>query len=318
VVNGTVALQLALEVMEIERGTEIFTPALTFVATPNAVVHAGAIPHFVDSDERTLGISAPRLREHIEKHHIYDTRGLINKSTGRKVTCVVPTHVFGHPVDMDPILEIAEEFNLLVIEDAAESMGSTYRGKHCGTIAQMGILSFNGNKIITTGGGGAILTKNKELAYRAKSLSSTAKLPHAYKFLHQEIAHNFRMPNINAALGLAQIGKLQSYLTKKRKLAEFYMEAFKNIDGISFIDEPDNCKSNFWLSSIMLGEKYIEDRDLILEYLNNEGLQCRPAWTLMHHLPMYASYPRADLKIAENLEKRIINLPSGPSIIPPC
>lgn len=313
-VNGTAALQLALEVAGIERGTEIFTPALSFVATANAIVHAGCVPNFVDCDSKTLGISPEKLHDHISKNFFFNSRELISKSTGRKASCIVPMHTFGHPVDMNSLTEVAKEFKLTIVEDAAEALGSKYYGKSCGTLARLGALSFNGNKIITTGGGGAILTNDKTLAQRAKHLSTTAKVAHPFEFIHNEVGYNFRMPNINAALGLAQIQKLNVFLKKKRRIAQIYSKVFEAIDGLYFFEEPENCRSNYWLNTIILDDALSLERDEIIRSINDAGHQCRPAWRLLTKLDMYKSNPRASLETSETLERKIINLPSSASM----
>lgn len=311
VVNGTAALHIGLLIAGVQQGDEVLVPALTFVATANAVAHCNAVPHFVDSSEDTLGIDPVVLRAYLDR--IADLKdGLcINRETGRTIRAIVPMHVFGHPSDLDALLAIARDFNLAVVEDAAESLGSSYHGRHTGTFGLVGALSFNGNKTITTGGGGALLTNDEALARRAKHLTTTAKLPHRWEFRHDEVAYNYRLPNLNAALGCAQLEQLPQFLVEKRRLYGMYKAALAGIPGIRLLGEPAGCTSNFWLQTLILDEDLAEMRDPLLEATNGAGLMTRPAWATMHSLPAYRSCPRMSLQIAESLERRIINLPSS-------
>lgn len=311
VVNGTAALHTALLVAGVRSDDEVIVPALTFVATANAVSHCGAVPHFADSAELTLGLDPIRLAGHLERVAERKAGVCFNRETGRRLAAVVPMHVFGHPVDMDPLLQVAEHFGLAVVEDAAEALGSTYRGRPAGSLGRLAALSFNGNKILTTGGGGAILTDDPELARRAKHLTTTAKLPHRWAFEHDRIAFNYRLPNLNAALGCAQLEQLPGFLAAKRRLAAAYVQAFAGMPGVRVVTEPPFAASNYWLNALLLDEHDAVRRDEVLALTNDHGIMTRPAWRLMHHLPMYANCPRMDLRVAESLERRLINLPSS-------
>ncbi|MCL2829473.1 MAG: LegC family aminotransferase [Betaproteobacteria bacterium] len=312
VVNGTAALQVCLRLAGVGRGDEVLVPALSFVATANAVVHAGGVPHFVDSDTATLGISPMKLAAHLAEIAEEREDGCYNKQSGARLAALVPMHVFGHPVDLDALLPLAARYRIPLIEDAAESLGSLYRGRHTGSFGLCSALSFNGNKIITTGGGGAILSNDPELARRAKHLTTTAKLPHPWAFDHDEIAYNYRLPNINAALGCAQMEALPERVAAKRALAERYFAAFEGIDGVRVFREPEYARSNYWLNTLLLdGEDCAARRDEILKLSNEAGIMTRPAWTLLHRLPMYTQAPRDDLSVAEDLERRIVNVPSS-------
>jgi perosamine synthetase len=311
VVNGTAALQVALQLAGVGRDDEVLMPALTFVATANAAAHLGAVPHFVDSAEKTLGLCPASLAAHLEATAEPVAGGWRNRHTGRRLAAIVPMHTFGHPVELEPVLDLAGRYGLPVVEDAAESLGSLYQGRHTGTFGQMGILSFNGNKIVTTGGGGAILTDDPELARHAKHLTTTAKLPHRWAFSHDEVAYNFRLPNLNAALGCAQLERLPALVESKRQLAQRYMETFSGMEGARVFHEPEGARSNYWLNVLLLGRNDSDLRDTILAATNDAGLMTRPAWTPLHRLPMYQGCPRADLPVAERLEQCLINLPSS-------
>ncbi|MBU2490701.1 MAG: LegC family aminotransferase [Proteobacteria bacterium] len=315
VVNGTAALHVALLLSGVRAGDEVLVPALTFVATANAVSYLSAVPHFVDSEEASLGLSPARLGEYLER--IAEIRGgqCVNRKTGRTIRAVVPMHVFGLPVDMDALLKVADRFHLAVVEDAAEALGSLYHGRHAGTLARMGVLSFNGNKLVTTGGGGAILTDDIALADRARHLTTTARVPHPFEVSHDELGFNYRMPNINAALGCAQMEALPGFLVKKRALALAYEAAFSGLPGVAFVQEPEGCQSNYWLNAILLAPDRATERDDILRLTNEHGLMTRPAWTLMPDLPMYRSCPSMELPVARDLVRRIVNLPSGPGLM---
>lgn len=314
VVNGTAALQMALKLAGVEPGDEVLIPALTFVATANAVSYLGAIPHFVDSEMRTLGINTGKLREYLEVNTEFKAGVSFNRETKRPIRALVPMHTFGHPSLLDEILLIGQEFNLAVVEDAAESLGSQYRGKHTGTFGKLGALSFNGNKTITTGGGGAILTDNELLARRAKHITRTAKLPHQWEFDHDEIGYNFRMPNINAALGLAQLERIDEKLALKRELVKKYVKAFENLDGIKIFVEPEHCVSNYWLNTLLLEDESLHLRDQILAETNQKGIGTRPVWKLVPELKPYKINPRMNLEMAQKLARKIINIPSGLNI----
>ncbi len=314
VVNGTAALHLALRLAGVDQNDEVLTPALSFVATANAISYCGATPHFVDSEERTLGVDAAALREYLRD--ITDLRGgvCVNRVTGHVIRALVPMHTFGHPVDIEGLVAVARDFRMVLIEDAAESLGSTVHGRHTGTFGQMGTLSFNGNKTVTTGGGGAILTNDPELGKRAKHLSTTAKMPHQWAFLHDEVGYNYRMPNINAALGCAQLEQLPGMLEAKRNLFAKYFAAFATLPLVHLMGEPAGCHSNFWLQTLLLDPAVSDQRDDILAATNAAGLTTRPAWTLMHRLAPFRRCPAMALAVAESLERRIINIPSSAAL----
>jgi aminotransferase in exopolysaccharide biosynthesis len=315
VVNGTAALHIALKLADVQPGDEVLLPALTFVATANAIAYCGAIPHFTDSEDSTLGIDALKLREYLTKTTSRESGKCINKNTGRVIRALIPMHTFGHPSDIDGLLSIANDFNIVLIEDAAESLGSFYGGQHTGTFGLLGTLSFNGNKTITTGGGGAILTNDEGLARRAKHLTTTAKLPHAWEFRHDEIGYNYRMPNINAALGCGQLEQLSSKLKAKRELFLRYQNAFKDLKGAKLFSEPKNCQSNYWLQTLLLDEIESKYRDDLLLATNNSGIMTRPVWVLLNELEPFRGSPSMDLTNVKLLFQRIINIPSSPSLV---
>lgn len=314
VVNGTVALQIALKLAGVKPGDEVLVPALTFVATANAVVHCGAIPHFADSEEKTLGLDPKKLKDYLQHVGRMDAEGCVNKKTGRRIKAVVPMHTFGHPVDLDFLMDVCDEYKIDMIEDAAESLGSFYKGKHTGNWGKLAILSFNGNKTITTGGGGAIITNDENLAKLAKHLTSTAKIPHRWEYRHDHVGYNYRLPNLNAALGCAQMEQLPGFLEKKRRLAERYQRAFEGVEGVCFFAEPVFAKSNYWLNVLLLDQELSDQRDAVLEKTNDSGIMTRPAWTLMNKLAMFEESPKMDLSVAENIEKRLINIPSSATL----
>lgn len=313
-VNGTSALHVAILLAGVEPDDEVLIPALTFIATANAVSYCNAVPHFVDVAMDTLGINPIALVNHLEM--IAEQRGefWFNRVTGRRLRAIIPMHTFGHPVDIDSLLKVCARFNLVMIEDAAESLGSTYHGKHTGNFGLLSALSFNGNKIITTGGGGAILTNNSNLGKRAKHLTTTARISHRWEFMHDAIGFNYRLPNINAALGCAQMEVLPDFLNRKRQLAARYARAFSLYPDLHFVQEPKGSCSNYWLNAILLPEELTMERNLVLHTLNEAGLMARPCWTLMSRIAMYTQCPRASLPIAENIEKRLVNLPSSPAL----
>lgn len=311
VVNGTAALHISLKLVGVEAGDEVLMPALTFVATANAISYCGAIPHFVDSEERTLGLDPVKLADYLREHAQVRGDGCYNRQTGRRIRAVVPMHTFGHPVDIDRLVEVCREFQLELVEDAAESLGSYYKGRHTGNWGRVSALSFNGNKIVTTGGGGAIITNDESLANLAKHLTTTAKVPHRWAYEHDQIGYNYRMPNINAALGCAQLEQIDDFLNSKRLLAEQYRRTFEGVQGVRLVVEPEFAKSNYWLNALLLDEEYALWRDELLARTNDVGVMTRPVWQLMHKLPMFRGCPRMDLPIAESLERRLINLPSS-------
>ncbi|MGS0765139.1 LegC family aminotransferase [Syntrophomonas curvata] len=311
VVNGTAALHIGLQLAGVTAGDEVLIPALTFVATANAVSYGGAIPHFADSAESTLGLDPGKLDSYLQEVARVNLQGCFNQKSGRRIKAAVPMHTFGHPVDMEPLVEVCRKYRLELIEDAAESLGSFYQGCHTGSWGRVSILSFNGNKIVTTGGGGAIMTNDKCLAGQARHLTTQAKLPHRWSFNHDRLGYNYRMPNINAALGCAQMEQLPEFVRKKRALAARYREALAAIEGAEVFMESSQARSNYWLNVLLLNKNYSDQRDNLLALSNSQGIMTRPAWTLMPELPIYRNCPRMDLKTAADLEKRIVNLPSS-------
>lgn len=314
VVNGTAALEVALRIMGVRPGDEVLMPSLTFIATANATHHLGAVPHFVDAEATTLGLDPVALRRHLET--IAEMRGgeCYNRDTGRRISAVVPMHVFGHPVAMDDLALVAQDFGLAIVEDAAESLGSCYKGRPCGSLGQIAALSFNGNKILTTGGGGAIVTEDPDFAKRAKHLTTTAKLPHAWAFSHDEVGYNYRLPNLNAALGVAQLEQLDARLAQKRMLAEAYIAAFAGHGEVEAFVEPEGSRSNYWLNTLILAPQMAAARDTVLAALNDARLMARPVWEPLHTLDIYAQCPRAPLPVTIDLAARIVNIPSSANL----
>ncbi|WP_404712388.1 LegC family aminotransferase [Sphingomonas sp. MMS24-J13] len=312
--NGTAALHVCMLLAGVQQGEEVLVPALTFIATANAVSYCGAIPHFVDSESETLGIDAGKLEARLaEVAEVVDGR-CINHATGRTIRALVVMHAFGHPADLDALAAVCERWHLVLIEDAAESLGSYYQGRHTGNVGRVAALSFNGNKVMTTGGGGAILTNDPELGRRAKHLTTTARVPHRWNFVHDEIGYNYRLPNLNAALGCAQLERVPGMIARKRELASRYASAFIDTPGVRFLREPEGSRSNYWLNTIVLDPGYADALEMVLKALNDANYMSRPVWTLMHKLPMYADCPRADLGSAEQLSRAVINLPSSPAL----
>ncbi len=311
-VNGTEALHLSLIMAGVKQGDEVITQPLTFIATVNAISYTGAVPVFVDVDLETMGMSPDSLLEFLDTYcEVRDDGKCYNRETGNRISACVPMHTFGHPARIDSIAAICLNYNIPLIEDAAESIGSTFKGRHTGTFGRMGILSFNGNKIITTGGGGMILTDDEELGKLAKYLSTQAKVPHAWEFYHDRIGYNYRMPNINAALGVAQLENLDAFIESKRYLASCYQLFFKEA-GIRFFTEPEFARSNYWLNVVMM--KDLEERNDFLEETNKKGVMTRPAWTLATKLPMFQQCLSTPLPNALWLEDRVVNIPS--SVLP--
>ena len=307
-VNGTNALHIALKLSGVEEGDMVITQPLTFIATTNAIVYAGAVPAFVDVDKDTMGLSPTSLERFLQDNAQLRNGTCYHKQTGRRIKACLPMHTFGHACRIEEILAICEHYHIAVVEDAAEAMGSYYKAKHLGTFAKIGAISFNGNKTITTGGGGMILTNDETIAHRAKHLTTQAKLPHAWEFVHDEIGYNYRMPNINAALGVAQLEQLDGFLVNKRATAEAYKAYFEK-QGIAFFAERENEKCNYWLNAIILKDK--EERNAFLTEANAQGVMSRPIWQLMNRLPMFVNCERGDLSNAEWLEARVVNIPSG-------
>ena len=308
VVNGTNGLQVALRLVGVERDCEVITQALSFVATCNSIAYLSAHPVFVDVDRETLGMSPDALLAFLDEFGERREDGCYNRSSGRRIAAVQPMHTFGHPVRIDEIAAICAEWGIPLVEDAAESLGSYFKGRHTGSFGRLGVFSFNGNKIITTGGGGMIVTDDEDLARQAKHLTTTAKVPHAYEYVHDELGYNFRMPNLNAALGCAQMEQLPGFLAVKRKIAERYAD-FCAEHGVEFVREPENARSNYWLNAIILADR--SERDAFLKATNDQGVMTRPIWRLMSELPMYGGCQRDGLGVSRWLEERVVNLPSS-------
>lgn len=310
-INGTNGLHIALQLVGVKQGDEVITQPLTFIATTNAINYCKAIPVFVDVEMNTLGLSPEALSLFLEENAKIINEECYNKKTNRRISACVPVHTFGHPCRIDEIIEICKKYNIKVVEDAAESVGSFYKGKHTGTFGDIGVFSFNGNKIITTGGGGMLMFNDKEKGEYAKHLTTQAKVPHPYEFVHDAVGYNYRMPNINAALGLAQLEEIDFFIENKRKIAENYRVFFKE-KGIEFFTEPENSKSNYWLNVILLKDR--AERDTFLKFTNKNGIMTRPVWKLMNRLSMYQNNFCGNLKNAEFIEDRIVNIPSSPII----
>jgi perosamine synthetase len=315
VVNGTAGLHVALQLAGVRPGDEVLVPTLSFAATANAVIYCGAVPHFVDSATGTLGIDPGRLREYLLTTTARRAGQWINTRTGRVIRAVVPMHTFGHPVEMDEILAIGRDFDIAVVEDAAEAVGSYYNGRHAGTMGLVGVLSFNGNKTITTGGGGAIMTNSEALAHHARHLTTTARIRHEWEYSHDQVGYNYRMPNLNAAVGCAQLEQLPALLEAKRLLFERYRQAFARLSAVELVAEPPGCRSNYWLQTLRLRHGDRGQRDAILSATNAVGLNTRPVWTLLHTLPHFQQCPRMDLPVAEALEASVVNLPSSAHLV---
>lgn len=308
-VSGTNALHMALLLVGVERNDEVLTQALTFIATCNAISYIGAYPVFIDVDKETMGLSPDALEkwlvENAEIKHGY----CYNKTTGRRIKCCVPMHTFGHPVRIEEIQAICDKYHLELVEDAAESIGSYYKGKHTGTFGKVGAISFNGNKTITTGGGGMLLFNDEELAAKAKHLTTQAKVPHRWEFRHDHIGYNYRMPNINAALGCAQLEHIDEFVADKRALALEYEKFFANMDDIEFFKEPLNSQSNYWLQAVILPDK--DSQLAFLEYTNDHGVMTRPIWELMNRLPMFEHCQHDNLENTIWFADRVVNIPSS-------
>ncbi|MFZ5374083.1 MAG: LegC family aminotransferase [Campylobacterota bacterium] len=307
-VNGTAALHIALLVAGVERGDEVITQPLTFIATANAITYCGADPVFLDVDRDTMGLSPDALRAFLEEECSRIEGRCVNRTTGKTIKACVPMHTFGHPCRIDEIQALCDAWNIVLVEDAAESLGSYYKERHTGTFGRLGAFSFNGNKIITSGGGGVIVTDDEALAKQAKHITTTAKIPHPWEYAHDEVAYNYRLPNLNAALLCAQLEQLEGFLENKRDLAETYHRFFAGL-GIHFAAEPPHGRSNYWLNAIVL--ENIEQRDAFLEYTNANGVMTRPIWKLMNRLPMFEHCRCGDLSNALFLCERVVNLPSS-------
>ena len=311
VMNGTAALHIALKLVDVVPGDLVVTQSLTFVATCNAISYCGAEPLFVDVDRHTLGLSPTVLEAWLSEHALIDDHGDCRTRVGhRRIRACLPMHTFGHPVEIDALIAVCERWHLILVEDAAESLGSFYKGRHTGNFGKIGVLSFNGNKIITTGGGGMLLT-DEVVGKRAKHLTTTAKIPHPYEFVHDEVGYNYRLPNLNAALGCAQLEQLPRFLALKRVLAERYIEFFAKSD-LAPIVEPNHCASNYWLNGVIC--ESLEQRNALLKATNDAGVMTRPIWTLMNRLPSFSNALSGPLVNSEWLEARVVNLPS--SVLP--
>jgi perosamine synthetase len=309
IVNGTNALHLALILAGVEREDEVLSQSLTFIATCNAISYLSATPVFIDVDKDTLGLSPASLKLFLGQNARKGDDGFCyNKKSGKRIKACVPMHTFGLPCRVDEIAQICDQWNIILVEDAAESIGSSYKGKHTGTFGQLGTFSFNGNKTVTCGGGGAIVTNDEKLARRAKHLSTQAKVPHAWEFVHDEIGFNYRMPNLNAALACAQLEQLSSYVSNKRDLAQLYQKKFKSLN-VSILEEIADAKSNYWLSGILLENRH--QRDEFLKYSNDNGVMTRPVWEPMHRLRMFSGGNNAPLPNSEWIADRLVNIPSS-------
>jgi aminotransferase in exopolysaccharide biosynthesis len=308
-VNGTAALHMAMLVAGVERDDEVLSQALTFVATANAISYIGAKPVFLDVDKYTLGLSPQAVRQFLEKETFQNERNeCINKQSGKRIKACVPMHTFGFPMHIHELLDVCNQYNIVLIEDAAESLGSFVGKQHTGTIGHIAAFSFNGNKTVTSGGGGAIVTNNETWAKRAKYLTTTAKVPHAWDFYHDEIGYNYRMPNINAALACAQLEQLPQILKNKRETASFYQEELTK-QGVHVVTEIPNTTANYWLNTIILNSK--EERDAFLQFSNDKGVMTRPIWTLMNRLPAFQNCQTDSLENSIWLEERVVNIPSS-------
>nr|WP_269090685.1 LegC family aminotransferase [Aliarcobacter butzleri] len=307
-VNGTAALHISLLLADVKKDDEVITQPLTFIATCNAISYIGAKPIFIDVDLDTMGLSPKSLKNFLETNCELIDDKCINKTTNKQIKACVPMHTFGHPCKIDEIKEICDSWNITLVEDAAESLGSYYKNKHTGTFGKIGAFSFNGNKIITSGGGGVIVTDDEGLAKRGKHITTTAKITHPYEYVHDEIGYNYRLPNINAALLVAQLEQLERFLVSKRELAKIYDEFF-SLNSIKFIKESENSKSNYWLQAVLLDD--LKQRDEFLEFTNKNGVMTRPIWKLMNELDMFKDCQKDDLINAKYLEERVVNIPSS-------
>lgn len=309
IVNGTNALHMALILAGVDQQDEVLSQALTFIATANAVSYIGAKLVFIDVDKDTLGMSPEALKRFLTAHAEKRSDGFsYNKTTGKKISACIPMHTFGLPCRIDELAEICEEWNICLVEDSAESLGSYYKNKHTGVFGKIGVFSFNGNKTVTCGGGGAIVTNDEGIAKRAKHLTTQAKVPHKWEFVHDEIGYNYRMPNLNAALACAQLEQLDLFIENKRVLAERYIALTESL-GLSFVQESQNAKANYWLGALIL--ENLEERNAFLDFTNSNGVMTRPVWELMNRLPMFKDCQTDELENSKWLADRIVNIPSG-------
>ncbi len=308
-VSGTNALHMAMMLVGVERDDEVLTQALTFIATCNAISYIGAHPVFIDVDKDTMGLSPKAVKTWLEDNAEIKNNACYNKDTGRRIKCCVPMHTFGHPVHVEELVEVCKEWHIELVEDAAESIGSFYKGKHTGTFGKVGAISFNGNKTITTGGGGMLLFMDEELGQLAKHLTTQAKVPHRWEFVHDHIGYNYRMPNINAAIGCAQMEHLEEFVLNKRETAAQYAEFFKGIEEVNFFTEPANCRSNYWLNAVILKDKQAQQD--FLQHTNDNGVMTRPIWELMNRLPMFEHCQNDGLENTVWFADRVVNIPSS-------
>ena len=315
VVNGTSALHIALLLCGVQPKDEVLLPSLTFVATANAVSYCHATPNFIDVSTATLGVDATKLEQYLEEHFELRDGVCHNLKTDNPVRALIGMHAFGHPFDVAQVKKVCGRYNLKLIEDAAESIGSFYHGKHTGGLADVGIVSFNGNKTITTGGGGAILLNDASLGDHAKHLTTTGKVPHPYRYVHDVIAYNYRMPNINAALGVSQLEDLEELVATKRDIAARYIDVFSDESDFQILAEPKECRSNYWLNALVLDKPLADQQDAIIKGFHERQIYVRPIWEPLHNLSMFKNCPRMDLSNTLDLASRVINLPSTPTMV---
>ena len=308
-VNGTNSLHLSLLLADVKPNDEVLTQPLTFIATTNAISYANATPHFVDVDKDTMGLSPTILDSYLKEISVMKNGYCYNKISGNRIKACIPMHTFGLPLRIDEIISVCDKYNIIVVEDAAESLGSYYKNQHTGTFGKLGVFSFNGNKTITSGGGGCIITDDEQIAYQAKHLSTQAKIPHKWEYEHDNIGYNYRMPNLNAALACAQLEQLEYYIENKRELSDLYNDFLKDNDKIELVREIENSKSNYWLNAVILKNR--QERDKFLEFTNSKHIMTRPIWKLMNKLDMFKKCPKSDLSNAEWLEDRVVNITSS-------
>ena len=314
-INGTYAIFIALKVLGVKPNDEVLVPSLTFIGTVNAISYLGAKPHFVDSNIQDFGIDCKKLENYLSKISVIKKNRIINKKTGKIIKAIIPVHVFGHPCDIENIIKLSKKFKLKVVEDAAECVGSFYKKKHLGTFGDLGCLSFNGNKIITTGGGGAILSKSKKLNDKIRHLITTAKVNHKWEYIHDKIGYNLRLPSLNAALGIAQMKKINKFLRSKRKLFLEYSKIFKNIDGVKIFKEKKNSRSNYWLQTLIFEKNFNHIKNKLIKAGYQKKIYMRPVWRLISELKPYRNYQKMDLSGAKSIYKNAINLPSSQKLI---
>jgi perosamine synthetase len=313
--SGTSALHLALISLGTKKNDEVLMPSLNYIASANACLYIGAIPHFVDIEHKTLGVDVVKLNDYLKKNTTIKNGSCVNKKTKRKISAIICLHTFGHPCEIEKIKILSKKFRLRLIEDAAEALGSFYKKKHLGTFGDIGIISFNGNKIITTGGGGVVLTNNLNLAKKALKLSTISKKKHFWKYEFDDVGYNYRMPSLNSALGIAQIKNLRYFVGKKRKLYKIYEKIFKKNIYFKLFKEPKNSRSNYWLQTILLNKKYIKYRDKIIITSHKDRIKIRPVWRPLHKSKHLKKCPKMNLKNTNDLENRILNLPSSPNLV---